>query len=268
MRRLYTVLIALPIVYGVIRYLPAWALTVLVVAGGSLALRELYLISFIGQSTRLLTGIGLVTSALVIAHQHLPITLPTVLILGVLAVLTTLLRPALSENYRVQNAAVALFGVLYLGITLSTLIATRALPNGELLVLFVLLVTWGADTGAYYVGTLWGKHRLAPAISPKKSYEGLAGGILLAVVIAALTQSWLLPHASVMHAVALGLLLTATGLLGDLCESAIKRSVGVKDSGGLLPGHGGMLDRMDSLLFTAPTFYYYVTLVCGFSPLP
>ena len=268
MRRLYTVLIALPIVYGVIRYLPAWALTVLVVAGGSLALRELYLISFIGQSTRLLTGIGLVTSALVIAHQHLPITLPTVLILGVLAVLTTLLRPALSENYRVQNAAVALFGVLYLGITLSTLIATRALPNGELLVLFVLLVTWGADTGAYYVGTLWGKHRLAPAISPKKSYEGLAGGILLAVVIAALTQSWLLPHASVMHAVALGLLLTATGLLGDLCESAIKRSVGVKDSGGLLPGHGGMLDRMDSLLFTAPTFYYYVTVIHGLVPLP
>ena len=85
---------------------------------------------------------------------------------------------------------------------------------------------------------------------------------------ALLTQIWLVPQLTMLHALVLGLLMTGTGLVGDLCESAMKRAVGVKDSGGILPGHGGMLDRLDSLLFTAPTFYYYVTAVCGFSPIP
>jgi phosphatidate cytidylyltransferase len=212
-------------------------------------------------------GIGLAASALVIIHLHLPIALSTVLILGVLALLTTMILPSSSMSHRLQDTAIVLFGILYVGITLSTLVATRAMPGGELLILFVLLVTWAADTGAYYAGTMWGRHLLAPAISPKKSYEGLIGGAVLALGVSLLAQIWLLPQWSVLDAIALGLLLTATGLLGDLCESAIKRSVGVKDSGNLLPGHGGMLDRIDSLLFTAPTFYYYVIVVHGFAPL-
>ena len=93
-------------------------------------------------------------------------------------------------------------------------------------------------------------------------------GLVLTLLVAGAAQTWLNLPFSLLHAVILGTLMTGTGLVGDLCESAIKRSVGVKDSGGLLPGHGGVLDRLDSLLFTAPTFYYYVTLVCGLAPHP
>jgi phosphatidate cytidylyltransferase len=88
------------------------------------------------------------------------------------------------------------------------------------------------------------------------------------MAVALLTQVWLVPQLTLFHVLMLGLLMTGTGLVGDLCESAMKRAVGVKDSGGILPGHGGMLDRLDSLLFTAPTFYYYVTCVRGISPPP
>ena len=153
-----------------------------------------------------------------------------------------------------------LFGVLYLGLTLSTLSMTRLLPLGEWLIFFLLLVTWASDTGAYLVGTLYGRHRLAPTISPKKTVEGLVGGLIGAIIVGYAARWWFLPALSGLDCLILATLLTITGLWGDLTESAMKRSVGMKDSGRILPGHGGMLDRLDSLLFTAPVFYYYVTL--------
>jgi phosphatidate cytidylyltransferase len=153
-----------------------------------------------------------------------------------------------------------LFGVLYLGLTLGTLSMTRLLPLGEWLICFLLLVTWASDTGAYLVGTLYGRHRLAPTISPKKTVEGLVGGLIAAIIAGYAARWWFLPDLSGLDCLILATLLTLTGLWGDLTESAMKRSVGMKDTGGILPGHGGMLDRLDSLLFTAPVFYYYVTM--------
>jgi phosphatidate cytidylyltransferase len=143
---------------------------------------------------------------------------------------------------------------------LGHLLLTRALARGEFLIFFVVLVTWAADTGAYYVGTVLGKHRLAPVISPNKTVEGLIGGVVLAVVAALVAQAWFLPDFSITDCLATGIILSVAGLFGDLAESAMKRSAGVKDSGWLLPAHGGMLDRLDSMLFTAPAFYYYMVL--------
>ena len=108
-----------------------------------------------------------------------------------------------------------------------------------------------------------GRHSLAPIISPKKTVEGLLGGIILALAAAVGSQRWFLPSVTVMDAAVLAVVLTLAGLLGDLAESAMKRSANQKDSGALIPGHGGMLDRLDSLLFTAPCFYYYVMFVKG-----
>ena len=243
-------------------------MTALAVGGGWLALLELTRMCFGGRHNQPLVGIALGLTALLIAVPHNTIPVSTMILPGLLLALTVMLFSANPLESRFRDTAIALFGSLYVGMTLSTLVSTRTLPGGEWLIVFIALVTWAGDIGAYYAGTLWGRHPLAPSISPKKSVEGLGGGLALSLVTAWLAQSWLVPQLTAGDALVLGLLMTGTGLLGDLCESAIKRSVGVKDSGGILPGHGGMLDRLDSLLFTAPTFYYYVTLVRGLSPLP
>jgi phosphatidate cytidylyltransferase len=115
---------------------------------------------------------------------------------------------------------------------------------------------------------LYGQRALAPRISPKKTVEGLAGGLVGATLVAYAARWTFVPEFSNIDTLVLALFLTLAGLWGDLVESAIKRGVGVKDSGDLLPGHGGMLDRLDSLLFTAPVFYYYVTFVGRVAPHP
>lgn len=263
---MYTAALLLPVIYAVIRYFPPWALTLLLIAGGSIALIELYRISFQSRPNRALIGIGLAVSAVTIARHHVMPAWPEILVVSVLALITAMLSLPAPIERRVKDTAITALGVFYVGFTLGTLVATRSLPAGEFLVFFVVLITWAADTGAYYAGTLYGKHLLAPSISPKKTIEGAFGGLVLAMVASLLAHAWFLPQLSLLETVVLAVLLTGSGLLGDLCESAIKRRGGVKDSGSILPGHGGMLDRLDSLLFTAPTFYYYVAYVRVLSP--
>ena len=150
--------------------------------------------------------------------------------------------------------------MLYVGLTLSYPGLGPAPAEGEWLLLFLLLVTWAGDTGAYYVGNLCtDSAALAPRISPKKTVEGLAGGLVGQHWSPTRSRWTFVPEFSSIDTLVLALFLTARRLVGGPVESAIKRSVGVKDSGDLLPGHGGMLDRLDSLLFTAPAFYYYVS---------
>jgi phosphatidate cytidylyltransferase len=259
-RRIYTVLVLAPLLYAVIRYLPPLAFSGVVVLAGSLALFEFYRLCFSDRNHSWLIGIGLTGFAAMILGTHRPdIIVPTLLatLLGIITV-PLLSRSPLEQSLR--DGAMTLFGVLYLGLTLGPLSMTRLLPLGEWLILFLLLVTWASDTGAYYVGTVYGRHRLAPMISPKKTVEGLVGGLISAIIIGYAARWWFLPELSGLDCLVLAILLTITGLWGDLAESAMKRSVSIKDSGGILPGHGGMLDRLDSLLFTAPAFYYYVTM--------
>jgi phosphatidate cytidylyltransferase len=259
-RRIYTILVLAPLLYAVIRYLPPLAFSGVVVLGGALALFEFYRLCFGDRSHFWLIGIGLTGFAALILGTHWPgIIVPTLLATLVCAISVPLLsRSPLEQSLR--DSAMTLFGILYLGLTLGMLSMTRLLPQGEWLIFFLLLVTWASDTAAYYIGTLYGRHRLAPTISPKKTFEGLVGGLIAAIIIAYAARWWFLPELSGLDCLILGTLLTITGLWGDLTESAMKRSVGMKDSGGILPGHGGMLDRLDSLLFTAPVFYYYVTM--------
>jgi phosphatidate cytidylyltransferase len=243
-------------------------LTLLLLVGGALALIELYRICLRSPRNYLLIGVGMMISALVLARHQLPLTLMDLWTISTLAMPVAMLLSNGSFEHRLKDTGIIAFGVLYIGFTLSTVASTRLLQGGERLILFLALVTWAADTGAYYAGTLWGKHLLAPAISPKKTIEGVGGGAGLALGTALAAHASFVPELSRQDAVILGLLLTGAGLLGDLWESAIKRRAGVKDSGSILPGHGGMLDRLDSLLFTAPAFYYYVTCVRGISPTP
>lgn len=259
-RRIYTVLVLAPLLYAVIRYLPPLVFSCVVILAGALALFEFYGLCFRDRTQSWLIGIGLTGFAAVVLATHKPdILVPSLLVtLGGIISVPLFSRAPLEQS--LKDGAMTLVGVLYLGLTLSTLSMTRLLPHGEWLIFFLLLVTWASDTGAYYVGTLYGRHRLAPTISPKKTVEGLVGGLIGAIIVAYTVRWWFLPELSGFDCLVLGTLLTITGLWGDLTESAMKRSVGIKDSGGILPGHGGMLDRLDSLLFTAPAFYYYVTM--------
>jgi phosphatidate cytidylyltransferase len=266
LRRLYTALALIPAVFIIIAHIAPWALTLLLLVVGSIALLELYNLSFPSHLSRLLIGGGLTGFTLTLTHSHFSFSLPELLVGSVLVVAMTVSISAASTEHRWNDAVVILLGVLYVGFPLSTVVSIRTLPGGEWLVLFLAVVTWASDTGAYYAGTLWGKHPLLPSISPKKTVEGVLGGLVLAVGVAFLAQQWFTSELSLAEAVILGVLLTIAGLLGDLFESTIKRRTGVKDSGGILPGHGGMLDRLDSLLFTAPTFYYYVAYVRSVSP--
>ena len=154
-----------------------------------------------------------------------------------------------------------IFGIVYVSFLMSYLGVIRASgDNGRELIFFVLLITWMGDTTAYYGGKGFGKHKLAPAISPKKTVEGAIIGLIGSIVGAIIAKSWFL-DISILNAIAAGILIGVFGQFGDLSESIIKRNLQVKDSGGIIPGHGGILDRVDSLLFSAPVFYYYYSYI-------
>jgi len=125
---------------------------------------------------------------------------------------------------------------------------------------FFFLVVMGADVGAYYVGRALGKHKLAPKISPGKTWEGVAGGFFAGLLMATVSHFWFFKNLPLKWALPLGAVMTAVGIIGDLTESALKRSAGAKDAAKILPGHGGMLDRLDSLLFNAPLIYYFARI--------
>jgi phosphatidate cytidylyltransferase len=128
---------------------------------------------------------------------------------------------------------------------------------------FFFLVLMGADTGAYYVGQAIGKHKLAPKVSPGKTWEGIAGGLVVALALAAVAHFWFFRELPLKWALPLAAVMMVLGVLGDLSESALKRSAGAKDAAKILPGHGGVLDRLDSLLFNAPLIYYFARLYFG-----
>jgi phosphatidate cytidylyltransferase len=191
------------------------------------------------------------------------------------AVLTSLLILSfLNELLRARraplvNVGTTVFGAIYVGWLISHLVVLRGITGevmvgsrettaGACLVMYAFLCTWACDTGAYFIGKFYGKTKLAPKLSPNKTVEGSVAGVVCAILIAAIAGVVIkLPPG---HALALGAIFGVLSQLGDLSESAIKREIGIKDFGAIVPGHGGILDRFDSLLFTGPAAYYYAVL--------
>ena len=158
---------------------------------------------------------------------------------------------------RVEKASRHLLGFLYISFLLSHFILMVKLDLGRFLVLFTLVTVYFGDTTAFYVGRAWGRKKLAPTISPGKTVEGGSGAVAGSILGALISKYLFLPQLSIVHALILGGAIGVLGQLGDLWESLLKRSAQVKDSGILIPGHGGLLDRIDSVLFSAPLVYYY-----------
>jgi len=160
-----------------------------------------------------------------------------------------------------RDLAMSLLGILYIPLLLSHVVLLRALPSGSDWVFLVLFVVMASDTMAYFVGMTFGKHRLYELVSPKKSIEGSIGGLAGGVLGAVICKLWFFPELDVVDILVVGIGVGAFSQIGDLVESLFKRSFGVKDSGTLIPGHGGLLDRLDSLLFAFPVTYYYAVWV-------
>src|SRR5690606_7963790 len=157
---------------------------------------------------------------------------------------------------KLRGWALTVAGAIYIGWHLAHAIELRARPDGLWWIVLVLLATWSTDTGAYFAGHILCRHLFSPRYSPNKTWEGVLGGVFLCLLVTILLGRWLLGLP--LHlGIALGLLFGPAAVYGDLAESMLKRRVGVKDSGTIIPGHGGLLDRMDSLLFTAVVAYYF-----------
>jgi len=174
-----------------------------------------------------------------------------------------------SRPQQVENIAVTALGVLYVGWLSSHFVLLRELPwsagteyaAGATFVYLAFLVTWSCDTGAYAVGRLWGRNRPWAEISPRKSLEGAIGGFACATLAAFWARAWFAPYLRVVDAAAVGMLVGVFGQVGDFVESLLKRDARHDDSSDVIPGHGGVLDRFDSLYFAAPVVYYYLKFV-------
>lgn len=171
----------------------------------------------------------------------------------------------IAHRIRLEEMASSFFGLFYVAFTLSTLMMIRAgFDHGFLLICIVFLIQWLTDTGAYFVGSAFGRHKLLPSVSPNKSVEGAVGGVV-AAVLAVLVFNYFTGLMPMYLALIMSFFASILGQLGDLFESALKRWADVKDAGTLIPGHGGVLDRFDSLIFIAPFCYYFLKIVTYFT---
>jgi phosphatidate cytidylyltransferase len=262
-RRVGTALVALPVLLATFFFGPPWLGVAVVAAALAVGLHE-FSVLLRARGLRPMRHVGFLLAAALFLDVVSPGWLPVPSApLGALLLLTfTLWRGADLES--VTSAAATLLGAVYLGALGGTIAALRVLSpvgDGAWRLVLLLGIQVFSDSLAFFVGHAFGRRRLAPTVSPGKSVEGAIGGLAGGLLGAFAVRHVGLPDLSALHTAGLGLAVAAMGIVGDLDESLLKRWAGVKDSGRLFPGHGGMLDRLDSLLFGAPVLYYYFQYV-------
>ncbi len=262
MVRVLTAIVFLPILFSALWLgSPIW-FSAIALAGILLGLYEYYVLAKQGGQVQ-----GMVAAVAILAafyygqHNLIAIIIAALVIVELLVQLFT---RANDEDFTemLPGAAIKIFGVLYVVVLGGYIIAIRVIESpvpqlaAKLLTLFFIVVFAG-DTGAYYTGRALGRKRLAPRVSPGKTVEGAIGGLLGNVIAALIAHFTFFPELKILHAVPLALVMGFLGITGDLCESMLKRGARAKDAGNLIPGHGGLLDRLDSMLFNAPLLYYF-----------
>jgi phosphatidate cytidylyltransferase len=255
--RILVVVVLLPVVIGLV-YLGGWWLFALALVGGLLALHELY--EMARELRPLVLGgyLGYIVTLLALQLGGIQWMLGGLLATFVFAFVVYGLGGV--RQSATQSFGVTLLGVAWVGGGIGCLLLIRDIPDfGFWAVMAVLFTVFAADTGAFFVGRTFGRHRMAPAISPKKSWEGLVGGLVAAVGMAfVILYKDRDEFLTIPQSLVLGLVIAIAAVLGDLFESAIKRDLDVKDSGSLLGGHGGVLDRLDSLLWAGPAAFFTI----------
>ncbi len=257
MIRLLSALVLIPIVVAAIWLLPPLALLAVVQIVLWLAFFEYVRLAdaLHVQMPAVLAGCAAAAICVVVALPGAalePVLIVTLLLLGAIAVASGRVGTDV-----LAGVGAGLFGAVYIGIPLGSLVAVRTVGGREALLLLLATVIV-SDSAQFYAGSLLGRRRLAPTISPKKSVEGAIGGFVGGALAMLIVGNWWLPSVSPAARLGMGLIIVATGILGDLFESQIKRTAGVKDSSALIPGHGGVLDRIDALLFAAPAYYLFL----------
>jgi phosphatidate cytidylyltransferase len=255
--RILVVVVLLPVVIGLV-YLGGWWLFGLALVGGLLALHELYAMARELRPLVLGGYLGYIVTLLALQLGGVQWMLGGLLATFVFAFVVYGLGSV--RQSATQSFGVTLLGVAWVGGGIGCLLLIRDIPEfGFWAVMAVLFTVFAADTGAFFVGRAFGRHRMAPAISPKKSWEGLVGGLVAAVGMAfVILYKDRNEFLTIPQSLVLGLVIAIAAVLGDLFESAIKRDLDVKDSGNLLGGHGGVLDRLDSLLWAGPAAFFTI----------
>lgn len=266
-RRVGTAAVALPALLALLFWGPPLAMVAVVALAAFLGLWELNsLLAARGLRPFRLVG-GLVAAGVfaeVVFVDAPALWAVPVLPLALILLLGAMLQRADDIPGAVPAAAATLLGACYLGGLGGALAALRAVPPAQMgawRLTLLLAIIMSADTLAFFAGSAFGRHKLAPRISPGKTLEGLAGGLIGGILAALVVRRIGLPNLPLVDTIALGAVVAGLGVVGDLVESLLKRWAGVKDSGALFPGHGGMLDRLDSLLFGAPVLYYYFLIL-------
>jgi len=267
-QRLVSALIIVGITFSILFLGPAWAFAGLIAVFMALALNELFLMIDKSKQIGVNRKLGLILGVLVAVATYFDCKTPNewfFIFVPAVCLIIFIIQFTKRDNSAVLSISVILFGLVYVSWFLSFFIRLRIVPvrpelSQPLLILYLILVTKSTDIGAYFVGSKLGRHKLIPRISPNKTVEGLLGGLLFSVA-ASLLYIKFLPSFSLTHLLILGFVLGILSQVGDLSESLIKRDCQTKDSGTTLPGLGGILDAIDSLLFTAPVFYFYVKVL-------
>ena len=258
--RLATAAVLAPLIVWLDYRGPSWGMFALTFIGTLLSSMEL--MRMVAPEAMLARAWGVI-AALVVHIGFVWLNDPTLLLSLVLSVVVLGLLVGLFQALPLETAGLRsgwlIAGPLYTGGLLSTLALLHTQPYGPAWVILSMMLAWFGDTGGYFAGRFLGRRPLHAKVSPKKTIEGSIGGLLGSLGAAFLAAFWFLPALPVTHAIALAIVAGALGQAGDLCESVLKRSTGIKDSGTLLPGHGGLLDRIDALLFTAAVTWAYAS---------
>jgi len=262
--RILSALVFLPIFWGIVKMLGIWAYLALVLAAALVGLFELCALAE-ARGHRVPRSLAVVVVLVILASFATPgVRLEYGLLLALTAIPLAALARGGDWSPVIGDIGATLFAVTFVGVFFGYLLRLRLLTdlpkgdeNGSDLVFLLFFIVWASDTAAYYVGGLLGRHPLAPAVSPRKTVEGAVGGLAGALAAAFVARLWFMQRLGVADCLLLGAGLGVAGMGGDLVESMLKRGAGVKDSARLVPGHGGLLDRVDSLLFAAPVLYYY-----------
>jgi phosphatidate cytidylyltransferase len=266
MKRILTALVLIPLVLLLVFLGPRWLVTLSTATLAALAAWEFLSLAEIGGAKPPRLAVLVAIAALFAGNYQYPDL--TAYLLGFLSLALLVYCTFSSPAQRMlSDAAISVFTLVYIGFTLLALPALREQANGPSLVAFLLCVVWAGDITALYVGRSIGRHKLAPRLSPNKTWEGAVGSVAGSLLVVA-GLLWLTRYLSqfnsarlsfpeeIWYWLVLAIIVNVAAQVGDLAESALKRSVGVKDSGTLLPGHGGVLDRIDALLLAAPVLWY------------